>query len=120
MHKRTDIRRWTGPTLRLMVFALGGMSAFAGLARAQEAEECLACHADRDLTGTRKGKTISVFVDQKRFGASVHGSLACVTCHADLAGKELPHEEDVKPAVCADCHDAVSYTHLTLPTSDLV
>ena len=108
MHKRTDIRRWTGRTLRLMVFVLAGMCAFAGVARAQEAEECLACHSDRDLTGTRKGKTISVFVDQKRFGTSVHGSLACVTCHADLAGKELPHEEDVKPAVCADCHDEVA------------
>ena len=34
----------------------------------------------------------------------MHGSLPCVACHADLAGKELPHDEDLTPAVCGDCH----------------
>jgi hypothetical protein len=37
----------------------------------------------------------------------VHGSLDCVACHADLSGKELPHEEDVAPVDCGSCHDAI-------------
>lgn len=78
---------------------------------AQGTEECLACHEDRELTGTRKGRTFSAFVDAKKYAASVHGSLECVTCHADLAGKEMPHDEDVAPAVCGDCHDAAQAQH---------
>jgi len=76
--------------------------------RAQAAAECLTCHENRDLQGTRRGKTIRVFVDQKKFAASVHGSLDCVACHADLAGKEMPHDEDLAPVVCGTCHEKVA------------
>jgi hypothetical protein len=31
-------------------------------AAAQEAEECLACHGDRDLTTERDGRTVSLYV----------------------------------------------------------
>lgn len=78
---------------------------------AQENSECLDCHADRTATGERAGRTISVFVDEKAFGASVHSSLDCVSCHADLAGKEFPHDEDLAPVACGDCHDAIAAEH---------
>lgn len=76
----------------------------AALAVGQEKGDCLACHGDNSLEGTRKGKKISVFVNEKKFDGSVHGSLSCVACHADLEGKELPHEDDLPPAQCKSCH----------------
>ena len=73
----------------------------------QANDDCLACHEDRTLTGTRKGKTIPVFVDAKRFAASVHGSLDCISCHADIEGKELPHDDTLQPVDCGSCHDTI-------------
>ncbi len=70
----------------------------------QENADCLACHGDRSLTTQRKGKTVSLYVDEKRFGGSIHGSLTCVSCHADLAGKELPHEAPLARVDCGSCH----------------
>ena len=60
--------------------------------RAQENGDCLGCHGQKDFTAERKGRTVSLYVDEKAFAASIHGSLQCVDCHAELQGKELPHE----------------------------
>jgi uncharacterized protein with PIN domain len=72
---------------------------------------CLACHGEKSLTATRKGKTVSVYVDAKKFAASIHGSLTCTTCHADLEGKDLPHETPLKKVNCGSCHDAEQQQH---------
>ncbi|MBM3311748.1 MAG: hypothetical protein FJY80_09585 [Candidatus Aminicenantes bacterium] len=53
---------------------------------AQKNSDCLDCHADKSLTMSRRGGTISVFVDQAAFVKSVHGAADCIACHADLAG----------------------------------
>ncbi len=79
---------------------------------AQSAEDCLMCHEDRTLQGQRKGRTISVFVDAGKFSASVHGPLGCVGCHADLEGKELPHDEELAPVACGNCHDSEQQQHM--------
>ncbi len=47
-----------------------------------------------------------------RRAASVHGSLHCVSCHADLEGKELPHGEELAPVDCGTCHDAIEVEQL--------
>jgi uncharacterized protein with PIN domain len=78
---------------------------------AQENNDCLGCHNDRSLTGTKKRKTISVFVDEKRFGLSIHNSLTCISCHADLEGKELPHADDLQPVNCGSCHSDEQSLH---------
>ncbi|HEU4724498.1 MAG TPA: cytochrome c3 family protein [Candidatus Eisenbacteria bacterium] len=80
-------------------------------ARAQESSECLDCHEDRDLAGTRHGKAISVYVDAAKLKSSIHGSVDCVDCHADLEGKELPHDDELKPAACGSCHDDIQALH---------
>ncbi len=54
--------------------------------------ECLACHGDKSITTSRAGKTVSLYVDGKKFAASIHGSSGCTGCHADLEGKDFPHE----------------------------
>ncbi len=69
---------------------------------AQSDEECAMCHSDKSLRSTRKS-VHSLFVDQKKFGGSIHASVGCVGCHADIS--EVPHEERVKPAQCGSCHD---------------
>jgi hypothetical protein len=80
-------------------------------ARAQENTECFGCHNDKTLEGSRAGKKISVFVDEKKFAESVHAALTCVSCHEDLAGKELPHEGGLKPVKCGTCHSSEEALH---------
>lgn len=98
-------------TLWLAALALGLTVCVVTASFAQENSDCLACHSDKAAQGTRKGKTISVFVDEKRFGASVHGSIPCTGCHADLAGVEFPHADDLAPVDCGTCHTAEQAEH---------
>jgi nitrate/TMAO reductase-like tetraheme cytochrome c subunit len=80
-------------------------------AYAQENTDCFGCHNDKTLEGTRAGKKISVFVDEKKFGESVHAALTCVSCHEDLKGKELPHEGGLKAVQCGTCHTSQEALH---------
>ena len=89
-------------TLAGVLFLLS--SVLATSAFAQENSDCFACHGDKTQTGTRKGRTISVYVSEKRFGSSVHGSISCTSCHSDLSGKDFPHDEDLAPVDCGTCH----------------
>ena len=73
-------------------------------ARAAGPDECLACHGEQGLTTVRKGRTVSLFVDSRRFSSSVHAGLLCTTCHADLEGKELPHDTPLAKVNCGVCH----------------
>lgn len=78
---------------------------------AQENAECFTCHGDRSLSAKRGGRTVSLFVDQKKFGGSIHGALPCVGCHADLAGKDLPHDTPLAKVDCGTCHSAEAKDH---------
>ncbi|HAL55009.1 MAG TPA: hypothetical protein DCP63_00670 [Bacteroidetes bacterium] len=106
-----ELPRRDGGTSRSILFIVG-LLLFAPLpSRAQENGDCLACHGDKGLTGARRGKTISMFLDEKKFGGSIHGSLPCVSCHSDLEGKEFPHDEDLAGVSCAACHEAEQELH---------
>jgi cytochrome b subunit of formate dehydrogenase len=67
--------------------------------------DCLLCHSDPDLTRTLPdGRELSLFVDETRFRASVHGANQCADCHSDI---ESGHPDDgLTPGRvdCADCH----------------
>jgi hypothetical protein len=93
--------------LPAVLFFLG----FAVCGLAQESSDCLDCHSDKTLSGTRKGKILSVFVDEAKLGASTHAALACIACHADVAGKEFPHDEKLLPVDCGTCHAAEQVQH---------
>ena len=88
----------------LLLFLLAPVSA-------QENDDCLMCHEDPDLTGTRNGAEISVHVDPEAYAASVHADLECVLCHQDLAGADLPHEDDLQSVECGLCHDTQVEQH---------
>ncbi|MDO8549217.1 MAG: cytochrome c3 family protein, partial [Ignavibacteria bacterium] len=72
----------------------------------QDNSDCLMCHEDNSLTGTRNGKTISVFVNEKKLSSSVHSDIDCISCHIDLEGIDV-HDEDVEKAKCNLCHDEI-------------
>ena len=61
--------------------------------------DCLACHADKGLQDAA-GHNISV--DGDTFGKSIHGSLKCNDCHADI--KEYPHPDKIAKVQCDKCH----------------
>ena len=98
---RPTTRQVPSALLLLVVLLLAGIAA-----RAEDNpnDTCLACHADKTLTTKRAGRTVSLYVEGKKFSSSSHGSLACTNCHADLEGKELPHETPLKRVDCGTCH----------------
>jgi hypothetical protein len=105
-----------GPGGRVRVLGLVGALVALGtlsgaVAHAQESEECLACHGDRDLTTERNGRTVSLYVSERRFVASVHEPLTCVGCHMDAAGMEGFHETPLEKVDCGMCHDEIQAQH---------
>ena len=89
----------------ILAFAvlLASASAWAVSAAEQNAT-CLAVprRQEHDRPST-DGKVVSLFVDGKKFTPSVHGSVGCTGCHADLEGKDLPHPTPAK-VNCGTCH----------------
>jgi hypothetical protein len=83
----------------------------ATVAEAQEAEECLACHGDRDLTTERDGRSVSLYVSERRFARSVHAELTCVGCHMDVSGMEGFHETPLEKVDCGICHTEIQERH---------
>ncbi|HXF48445.1 MAG TPA: cytochrome c3 family protein [Verrucomicrobiae bacterium] len=90
-------------------FFFAGFGFFpSAFAQGPSNEDCLACHQDKELSKTLPdGRSKSLFVEPKKFEHSVHASLGCVDCHADLAGTEIPHKENPAPPQCGGCHSDV-------------
>lgn len=82
---------------------------------AQTNEDCQACHSDKDLSMERKGKTISLFVDENILKNSVHRKLSCVSCHKGFNHEEIPHKPNIEPIRCTDCHKDAPAKHLFHP-----
>jgi predicted CXXCH cytochrome family protein len=61
--------------------------------------DCLACHADK---GFQDAAGHNISVDGDTFGQSIHGSLKCNDCHADI--KEYPHPDKIGKVNCSKCH----------------
>ena len=79
---------------------------------AQENGDCFTCHADKDLSKKRDGKTVSLFVDEKHFGGGAHAKVPCIGCHADLKGTDFPHAETLKEAgKLGACHVKEAANH---------
>ena len=63
------------------------------------AQDCLTCHSDASMTDAAGH---SIAVNGTKFAASIHGSLQCSNCHADIKG--YPHPEKIAPVECSTCH----------------
>ena len=80
-------------------------SAFESMGTNQANSDCLDCHSDPSLKSEGK-KAHSVFVNDKKLGASIHAKNKCVDCHTDLKDAEFPHAVPQK-VTCgkSGCHD---------------
>ena len=87
------------------------LAAFSASVAGQETADCLACHGEKDFTTERKGRTVSLYVSEKAYGASVHGALACISCHADVEGMEGGHEAPLAKVDCGACHEQETKQH---------
>ncbi len=75
---------------------------------------CLECHSDKTLYKTNAaGKGISLFVDEARFKATVHGTNTCASCHTDLTSKHPDDNVAAKPVNCAQCHEGPGKDYAT-------
>ena len=71
--------------------------------RADTADDCMGCHGEAGMTGTRDGKKIDVTIDRKKQMASVHGRVDCLRCHTDA--KADGHDPGLKRVECGTCHE---------------
>ncbi len=79
--------------------------------RSQSNEDCLTCHSDNDLTMEKRGKTVSLFVNENHLKNSVHKKLNCISCHAGFDPEEVPHKEKIEPINCTTCHKDAGAKH---------
>jgi len=77
-------------------------------------EECLSCHAKKNLTMVRDGETISLYVDSLQHRSSIHRSVTCAQCHTG-ASPHLERPCTTVPAKvdCSICHSEVVDTYRT-------
>ena len=75
----------------------------AAAATSPSNDDCLGCHSNS--LDRSKGRAIPSIGEA--FADSVHGqiNLACVDCHVDLQGKDLPHADKLAKPVCSQCHE---------------
>ncbi len=72
---------------------------------AQSNEDCLLCHGEKSLTMEKRGKTVSLYVDENALGNSAHADLDCVFCHDGYDPNAVPHTRRTKPVDCTACHE---------------
>jgi uncharacterized protein with PIN domain len=99
--------------VRRLAWAAGLLLLVAAAAPAADVsnDDCLACHSDKTLTTKRGSRTVSLFVDGKKFSSSIHGALSCTSCHVDLEGKDLPHSTPLARVQCGNCHSEEQKQH---------
>jgi predicted CXXCH cytochrome family protein len=66
-------------------------------------EPCAGCHEPGRRSGRREPGMPPNF-DAAALRASPHAEQECTACHADLAKKELPHEDKLQKVDCGGCH----------------
>ena len=69
--------------------------------------DCMDCHGDKDLSITKDGQKISLFVDIDLFKKSKHAENGCTSCHEDAAVEGDEHPVPLAPVNCANCHEDI-------------
>jgi len=86
-----------------------------GSAFAQSNEDCLMCHDDDSFTMKKDGKEIPINVSESKFSSSSHSKLKCISCHINFDPEEIPHNDNLTPKACGDCHQKQIVKHLFHP-----
>jgi cytochrome b subunit of formate dehydrogenase/nitrate reductase gamma subunit len=61
---------------------------------------CMDCHGKKDVEKKVDGKPVSLYIDEKEYGKTVHRRIACIQCHDRIATS--PHR--TTGIECASCH----------------
>jgi cytochrome b subunit of formate dehydrogenase/nitrate reductase gamma subunit len=61
---------------------------------------CMDCHGKKDVEKRVDGKPVSLYVDEKEYGKTIHRRIACIRCHDGVATS--PHRTSL--IECASCH----------------
>ena len=61
---------------------------------------CMECHGKKDVEKKVDGKPVSLYIDEKEYGKTVHRRIACIRCHDGVATS--PHRTSL--IECASCH----------------
>jgi cytochrome b subunit of formate dehydrogenase/nitrate reductase gamma subunit len=61
---------------------------------------CMDCHGKKDVEKKVDGKPVSLSIDEKEYGKTVHRRIACIQCHDGVATS--PHR--TTRIECASCH----------------
>jgi nitrate reductase gamma subunit len=72
--------------------------------------QCLACHADPQVDEWATTSRTALQVEPESHQQTLHGQIACVACHYDVARN--PHQAEGEVA-CQDCHAAI-LTHVNM------
>ena len=70
--------------------------------------DCMACHADRDLTRVVDGDEVSLYTDRSVLFSSAHEKLTCAMCHSNVFRYENPPCKHVGEVDCGKCHAEAS------------
>ena len=57
----------------------------------------------------KRGKTVSIFIDEKGYSASKHSDMSCVDCHTGYDPGSMPHKENPEKIDCLTCHDSKGF-----------
>ena len=102
--------------LAAVVFAVTGLSAHAaGGVLSKQDQACLGCHSAAGFeTQLANGEKLSLHIDGPAFAKSVHNTIGCSVCHADVTLENHPplktkipgiRENSLELAkVCRSCH----------------
>lgn len=88
-----------------------GLLLLPSLTNAQSNDDCLMCHSDNELTMEKRGKEISLFVDENIVGRSAHSKLNCVSCHSGFDAEDIPHKDPMTNVNCVSCHQSALTKH---------
>ena len=79
-----------------------------------EAQMCLGCHSNKDMTKTLENKEIlSLYADGDAFVNSIHNAISCAGCHMDISMQNHPQVKKIKSKkeyianaskACTMCH----------------
>jgi len=100
---RAISRSWKAMFVLLGTLLLATSALQAAAPKAAK-ESCLDCHGEKEFTKDGPdGKPKSLYVDADRYGKSLHASMGCKSCHADL--KDHPNDGATPKKVdCGSCH----------------